>query len=77
MSVAFASWAARPGPAATGARQGYALALGAIGVIMTGQDAFTVLFGWESLTVAFYLLAGSSGTAGTAGAARSRWRSGR
>ena len=36
-----------------------ALALGAVAVIMTGQDAFTVLFGWETLTLAFYLLAGS------------------
>ena len=26
---------------------------------MTAQDAFTLLFGWETLTLAFYLLAGS------------------
>ena len=26
---------------------------------MTAQDAFTALFGWETLTLAFYLLAGS------------------
>ena len=37
----------------------YALALGAVAVIMTAQDAFTALFGWETLTLAFYLLAGS------------------
>jgi hydrogenase-4 component B len=37
----------------------YALALGAVAVIMTAQDAFTLLFGWETLTLAFYLLAGS------------------
>ena len=36
-----------------------ALALGAVAVIMTAQDAFTLLFGWETLTLAFYLLAGS------------------
>jgi hydrogenase-4 component B len=36
----------------------YALALGAVAVIMTATDAFTALFAWEALTVAFYLLAG-------------------
>jgi hydrogenase-4 component B len=35
-----------------------ALALAALGVIITARDAFTLLFGWETLTVAFYLLAG-------------------
>jgi hydrogenase-4 component B len=65
VSAAFASWAAGPGsagpePAATRMlAQGYALALGATVVIMTAQDAFTFLFGWESLTAAFYLLAGA------------------
>ncbi len=57
VSVAFASWAAR-----TTARRGlgasYALALGSVAVIITGLDAFTVLFAWEGLTLAFYLLAG-------------------
>ena len=28
-------------------------------MIMTAQDAFTLLFGWEALTAAFYLLAGA------------------
>lgn len=37
---------------------GYALALGATAVVMTAGDAFTFYFGWESLTLAFYLLAG-------------------
>ena len=37
---------------------GCALALAALGVIITARDAFTLLFGWETLTVAFYLLAG-------------------
>ena len=44
---------------------GYALALGSVAVIMTAADAFTALFGWEAfgweaLTVAFYLMAGAS-----------------
>jgi hydrogenase-4 component B len=61
VSVALASWAARPDSAA--ARMlaaGYALALGAVAVVMTATDAFTALFGWEALTAAFYLLAGAN-----------------
>ena len=72
VSVAFASWAARPDTAtrrSLGAS--YALALGAVAVIMTAQDAFTALFGWETLTLAFYLLAGSErNKPGRAGAAQ-------
>jgi hydrogenase-4 component B len=61
VSVAFASWAARNADAATRMlSSGYALALGAVTVIVTGQDAFTVLFGWEALTAAFFLLAGAN-----------------
>jgi hydrogenase-4 component B len=60
VSVAFASWAARPQTATRrGLAASYALALGAVAVVMTARDAFTVLFGWETLTLAFYLLAGS------------------
>jgi hydrogenase-4 component B len=60
VSVAFASWAARPDVLPRrGLGAAYALALGSVAVIMTGQDAFTVLFGWEGLTIAFYLMAGS------------------
>ena len=72
VSAAFASWAARPESAATRMlAQGYALALGAAVVIMTAQDAFTALFGWEALTAAFYLLAGASrGAPDRTGAAR-------
>jgi hydrogenase-4 component B len=77
VSVAFASWAAGPGsagpqPMATRMlSQGYALALGATVVIMTAQDAFTALFGWEALTAAFYLLAGARrGEPDRVGAAR-------
>jgi hydrogenase-4 component B len=59
VSVAFASWASRPDTVARrGLGAGYALALSAVAVIVTGRDAFTVLLGWEGLTIAFYLLAG-------------------
>ena len=61
VSVAFASWAARPESAATRMlAEGYALALGSVAVIMTAADAFTALFGWEALTAAFWLLAGAN-----------------
>jgi len=59
VSVAFASWAWRQGPRPGRLGASYALALGAVAVIVTARDAFTALFGWESLTVAFYLLAGA------------------
>jgi hydrogenase-4 component B len=58
ISVAFASWAWRQGPRPGRLGASYALALGAVAVIVTARDAFTALFGWEALTVAFYLLAG-------------------
>jgi hydrogenase-4 component B len=61
VSAAFANWAVRPeSPAGRMLAEGYALALGAAVVIMTAQDAFTALFGWEALTAAFYLLAGAN-----------------
>jgi hydrogenase-4 component B len=52
--------AARPPVPPRGLGADYALALGAVAVIVTARDAFTALFGWEALTIAFYLLAGSS-----------------
>ena len=59
VSLAFASWASGPaGPGRRGLGAGYALALGSVAVVLTAQDAFTLLFGWESLTLAFWLLAG-------------------
>jgi formate hydrogenlyase subunit 3/multisubunit Na+/H+ antiporter MnhD subunit len=86
VSLAFAAWsggdhppqtpphgaATRPPvPPRRGLGASYALALGAVAVIMTARDAFTALFGWESLTVAFYLLAGSERhKRGRAGAAQ-------
>ena len=59
VSVAFASWAARAQSTRRWLGASYALALGAVAVIMTARDAFTALFGWETLTLAFYLLAGT------------------
>jgi hydrogenase-4 component B len=70
VSVAFASWARR-NAVRRGLGASYALALGAVAVIVTGRDAFTVLFGWEALTLSFYLLAGiDRGRRGRAAAAQ-------
>jgi formate hydrogenlyase subunit 3/multisubunit Na+/H+ antiporter MnhD subunit len=61
VSVAFANWAAKPDAAVTRMlAEGYALALGSVTVIVMATDAFTALFGWEALTVAFYFMAGAS-----------------
>jgi formate hydrogenlyase subunit 3/multisubunit Na+/H+ antiporter MnhD subunit len=72
LSVAFASWAARPGTVGRrGLGASYALAVGSVAVFVTAADAFTALFAWEALTFAFYLLAGfERGRAGRAGAAQ-------
>jgi hydrogenase-4 component B len=59
VSLALASWAAsprRPGRRGLGAM--YALALGAVAVVLIARDAFTLLFAWETLTLSFYLLSG-------------------
>jgi hydrogenase-4 component B len=59
VSLAFASWSTGPdGPARRGLGAGYALALGSVAVVLTAQDAFTLLFAWESLTLAFWALSG-------------------
>jgi hydrogenase-4 component B len=62
VSLAFASWAGGTVGAAPPGRRGlgasYALALGAVAVVLTARDAFTLVFAWESLTLAFWLLAG-------------------
>ncbi len=67
--------AARPPVPPRAPRRGlgasYALALGSVAVTVTARDAFTFLFGWEGLTLAFYLLAGSERhKRGRAGAAQ-------
>ncbi len=41
-----------------GTAAGYLLLLGSVTVIIAAGDAFTFLFAWESLTVAFYILVG-------------------
>jgi len=59
ISLALVSWAPSPrGPRRRGLAAAYALALGAVAVVLTATDAFTLLFAWESVTLAFYLLAG-------------------
>jgi hydrogenase-4 component B len=59
VSLAFASWAAgAAGPGRRGLGASYALALGSVAVVLTARDAFTLVFAWESLTLAFWLLAG-------------------
>ena len=59
VSLAFASWAIRPGAVGRrGLGAGYALTLGAVAVVLTAVDAFTFLLAWELVTVGFYLLAG-------------------
>ncbi len=71
VSLAFASWAGRPGAVGRrGLGAGYALTLGAAAMVMTATDAFTALLAWELLTIAFYLLAGfERGRRGRPGAA--------
>jgi hydrogenase-4 component B len=58
VSLAFVSWARQGGTSRRGLGACYALALAAVAVFLTAGDAFTLLFAWETLTVAFYLLAG-------------------
>jgi hydrogenase-4 component B len=63
VSLGFASWAGRSrsgqgGAARRGLGASYAVALGAVAVFFVARDAFTFLFSWELLTVAFYLMVG-------------------
>ncbi|MGO9197530.1 MAG: proton-conducting transporter membrane subunit [Acidimicrobiales bacterium] len=60
VSACLMSWA-RPAGRVTGrgTGAGYLLLLGSLTVILVAGDAFTFLFGWESLTVAFYVLTGA------------------
>lgn len=61
ISACMLSWTAPPGRVAGhGIGAGYLLLLGAVTVIIVAGDAFTFLFGWEALTVAFYVLTGIS-----------------
>jgi formate hydrogenlyase subunit 3/multisubunit Na+/H+ antiporter MnhD subunit len=58
VSLGFASWAAQAGTGRRGLAASYAVALGAVAVFFVARDAFTFLFSWELLTVAFYLMVG-------------------
>jgi hydrogenase-4 component B len=71
VSLACAGWAARPGAVGRrGLGASCALTLGAVAMVMTAADAFTLLLAWELLTVGFYLLAGfERGRPGRPGAA--------
>ena len=59
LSACLVGWA-RPAwrMAGRGTAAGYLLLLGAVTVVIVAGDAFTFLFAWESLTVAFYMLVG-------------------
>jgi formate hydrogenlyase subunit 3/multisubunit Na+/H+ antiporter MnhD subunit len=59
VSLVCAAWTARPDRVAhrnLGAT--HCLTLGSVAVVITADNAFVFLLGWELLTVAFYLLAG-------------------
>lgn len=59
VSLALANWSARPGRIRRrGLGAFYALTLGSVAVIITARNVFLLLFAWETLTIAFYLLAG-------------------
>jgi hydrogenase-4 component B len=58
VSLGFANWARHGGTDRRGLGACYALTLATVAVFLTARDAFTLLFAWELLTVAFYLLAG-------------------
>ena len=57
ISLALANWPARPVRAGgRAAPAGYLLLLASVTVTIAAADAFTFLFAWETLTVAFYVL---------------------
>jgi hydrogenase-4 component B len=59
LSACLVSWSRPPGRVrGRGTGAGYLLLLGAVTVILVAGDAFTFLFGWGSLTLAFYALVG-------------------
>jgi formate hydrogenlyase subunit 3/multisubunit Na+/H+ antiporter MnhD subunit len=72
ISACFVSWA-RPTDRGhrRGTATGYLLLLASVAVILCAADAFTFLFAWESLTVAFYML--TSVTRREAGQAGAAW----
>lgn len=59
ISACLLSWGKIPGrQVARGTGAAYLLLLGSVTVTIVAGDAFTFLFAWESLTVAFYVLTG-------------------
>jgi hydrogenase-4 component B len=53
-----AAWAARPGRVRyRGLAATHCLVLGSVAIVITADNAFVFLLGWELLTIAFYLLA--------------------
>lgn len=62
LSACMAAWASplrsRPRVEGHGTGAGYALLLGSVAIVTVAGDAFTFLFAWESLTIAFYVLSG-------------------
>lgn len=59
LSACLVGWAWPPGRVeGRGTGSGYLLLLGAVTVVLVAGDAFTFLFGWETLSVAFYVLTG-------------------
>ncbi|MDA8268797.1 MAG: proton-conducting transporter membrane subunit [Actinomycetota bacterium] len=61
VSACMVSWARPAGRVdGHGTAAGYLLLLGSVTVVVVAGDAFTFLFGWESLTVSFVVLTGVS-----------------
>lgn len=59
VSACLIGWRRVPGRlVGPGTAGGYLLLLGAVTVIIVAGDAFTFLFGWETLTVSFFILVG-------------------
>jgi hydrogenase-4 component B len=59
VSACLISWAAPVGRiSGRGTGAGYLLLLGAVALILIAGDAFTFVFAWEALTLAFYALVG-------------------
>ncbi len=72
VSACLVSWAGPDGRVSgRGRASGYLLLLGAVVVILVAADAFTFMFAWEALTLAFYLLVGVERR--SANSARASW----
>jgi hydrogenase-4 component B len=72
VSACLVSWAGPIGRiSGRGVGAGYLLLLGSIALILIAGDAFTFLFAWEALTLAFYALVGARRQ--SASGARASW----